>query len=463
MFVKPFGSLGFLDASTVELERLLEEAGRRRREQLLTRVSLPLRAGRLPSGFTLLTVESASAAQDLALAVLRGAQRAGGTVAVVDPAGRLEGPLRRHPGEDYQWLLYARPESAEEALAVLFALARSEAADLTLVEGFLTAFHLLEARAVPKPLARAFAELHQRWSSRDSLTLLIEALPRPRRRWWRRERQPEWLSELVGPYGPHASVDDFIRRAEVAKVPDGKGSLREALSEGLTRQATPEPRKGMSVSLKEALAGARKGVTKIFRTLPSEGRSARRNRSKEAGEPRAGVSPDGEVASLEEKHDRGWEPPSPPPGPLQATTEDAPPGPPGPEQRFVNTWFEGEEPVVPLVVGRRYRFRLQIGPRRAEAGPEPAPFVEPDWGDKVAIDLLISLYSEDFQIEGRHHRFILFRQEASEVLTSHLTPRRSGRLRLQLLVSLARELEVLQQLGIEVEAVEAPALTPATA
>ncbi len=121
--------------------------------------------------------------------------------------------------------------------------------------------------------------------------------------------------------------------------------------------------------------------------------------------------------------------------------------------RYVNTWFEGDEPVLPLVAGRRYEFKLAIGARRERDGVEATVFVEPDFAHHQNVDLLISLYSEDFEIETPSHQLCLWKDADSDTVATGVTPRRPGRAEIRVVISLYRELEVLQRLSVGVDVV----------
>jgi len=125
-----------------------------------------------------------------------------------------------------------------------------------------------------------------------------------------------------------------------------------------------------------------------------------------------------------------------------------------PIDRVVNTWFESEHrPVLPLLVGSTYVFKLDIGAPHHERGAQGATFTEPDFGDRKNIDLLISLFSDDFTIASPHHRLNLPKKANSDVIRANVTVLRPGRCRIDVIISLRRELEVLQRLQVEVEAI----------
>lgn len=116
--------------------------------------------------------------------------------------------------------------------------------------------------------------------------------------------------------------------------------------------------------------------------------------------------------------------------------------------RVVNTWFDSDHPP-PFLVGQRYVFCLQIGPERE--GAEKAKFAEPDFGNHASLDICVSLYSRDCELENSGGVLHLDRVGATDVLAVGLRPRRSGRCKLDIVLSLARELDVLQTLAVELE------------
>jgi len=184
------------------------------------------------------------------------------------------------------------------------------------------------------------------------------------------------------------------------------------------------------------------------------------------------------------------EPPPPPPptspaapAPVSApATAEAPPPPPAPaaepapspapavppagisvypkpielkKARFVNTWFEGEEPVLPLRLGDWHIFKLNIGARRQDFSGTSAPFTEPAFGQQNQQNLLVSFFSEHFEITKRHIDLVLPRAGDTDAIETRLKPIHAGECVLEIVVSLAKELEILQTLEVRVEAIEA--------
>ena len=156
--------------------------------------------------------------------------------------------------------------------------------------------------------------------------------------------------------------------------------------------------------------------------------------------------------------------PSPTPSPPEPglATEVGEPSDEAAPDRVVNAWFTGDDDIPPLRVGTRYMFRLNIGQPRSEPAGTSRPFREPNFGHHQSLDLLVSLYSHDLEIERATHILTLPRLGDSVPITTTMTPLRAGECRLQVLVSLARELEQLQIVEISVAATS-QALIPAGA
>jgi hypothetical protein len=127
-----------------------------------------------------------------------------------------------------------------------------------------------------------------------------------------------------------------------------------------------------------------------------------------------------------------------------------------PDGRFVNTWFEGEEPVLPLPVGRPRELHLSIGPRTDPETGSSTPFDhEPAPADRVP--LLVNVFGADFDIEPRWSVLLLPRApQASDETRFSVTARRAGDLVLRIVICTLRELELLQELEIDASAVETP-------
>ncbi len=124
----------------------------------------------------------------------------------------------------------------------------------------------------------------------------------------------------------------------------------------------------------------------------------------------------------------------------------APPG-----ARVVNTWFNGDPPFPPLRAGQRVFFNFNIGRPRHEALGATTEFSEPDFGRRDHLMLLVSLFSEDFAIEQRQQMLVLPKRGDTNTLFSVVTPRHAGPCRLEMVISLAKELDVLQQLHVDVD------------
>jgi serine/threonine protein kinase len=128
-----------------------------------------------------------------------------------------------------------------------------------------------------------------------------------------------------------------------------------------------------------------------------------------------------------------------------------------PLPRFVNAWFEGREPILPLEVGISYKFKVNIGARREAETSQAAEFGEPDFGNKDALMLLVSFFSEDFAIDRktRQRPLKLLKIGDSEAVETMVSPLHQGACRIEIAISLQVELDLLQTLDFEVQAVEA--------
>jgi hypothetical protein len=219
------------------------------------------------------------------------------------------------------------------------------------------------------------------------------------------------------------------------------------------RTLNPDVTPDLSSLVSDLLNGRVSGITQLRRGL--ERAASRRGPSQFEGLERrsTGAYPPPQSPS-ELEPDRGARGPeaaaSPsvihsPLAPVEAETPKA-----TREGRVLNAWFTGEPPFPPLRAGRPYDFLFQIGAPRPQGQGVVVAFVEPDFGGHPSLSLLVSLFSEDFVIEVRQHDLVLPLTGETEVAKTRLTPRRGGLLRLEVVVSLARELDVLQQLFIEV-------------
>ena len=130
---------------------------------------------------------------------------------------------------------------------------------------------------------------------------------------------------------------------------------------------------------------------------------------------------------------------------------------PKPVQRYVRMWFDSEEQVPPLRVGQWYTFKFNIVPNQAQRDSSSVPLAEPDFGGRDELDLLLSLFSEDFDVKQQHHPVVLPRVGPTEVLQTRLKPRHSDMCRIEIIVSLAKELAILQELEVTVQVADASA------
>jgi hypothetical protein len=126
-------------------------------------------------------------------------------------------------------------------------------------------------------------------------------------------------------------------------------------------------------------------------------------------------------------------------------------------ERSVNTWFEGDEPVLPLVVGFGVLLSINVGPTRD--GGMSMPFTEPNRDATHDIDILVTVYGSAFAVQPRSRQLVLPPMPAaSEPVAFAITPRQPGEHVLRIILSTHRELELLQELELDLTVVEERAL-----
>lgn len=125
----------------------------------------------------------------------------------------------------------------------------------------------------------------------------------------------------------------------------------------------------------------------------------------------------------------------------------------GLERRFVNTWFESQNEVQapPLFVNRFYTLKLNIGSRRNDSSAE---FEGADFGGRENVSLLVSLFGEDFEMENRCLLLELSRRGDSSPVETSVKPLSAKKCKLEIVISLAVELEVIQTCEVEVAAID---------
>jgi serine/threonine protein kinase len=118
--------------------------------------------------------------------------------------------------------------------------------------------------------------------------------------------------------------------------------------------------------------------------------------------------------------------------------------------RSVNTWMEPIDDPLPVKRNCWYKFALNIGHTRKGLA---TPFHEPDFGKSAALDLLICLFSRDFKIERRQLVLTIPKEGESQVVDTKVRALRDGNCRIDILICLRKELELLQSLvaNIDVE------------
>ncbi len=108
----------------------------------------------------------------LALRLVAGVQRGGGTAAFIDAEGTLDPPRAAAAGVDLRTLVAARPADGEEALQMVDALLRARAADLVVVDSVAALVPRAELLA---PMGESPAGLHARLMSQSLRRLVAQA------------------------------------------------------------------------------------------------------------------------------------------------------------------------------------------------------------------------------------------------------------------------------------------------
>ena len=117
--------------------------------------------------------------------------------------------------------------------------------------------------------------------------------------------------------------------------------------------------------------------------------------------------------------------------------------------RFVNVWTDADTPE--LEVGDRwYTLSLQIATTADRR--TVAPFAEPALDGQQVTDLLVSFYSDDLEIKTLHQTISLPAAGKSGIAQSLIRPRHGGTCKIEIIISLARELEILQVVEVDITA-----------
>lgn len=482
MKIKGFGDTEFTSISTGTADELrrrlrLTAAGSRLRKTLKAlptgSKTLDRATGEdgLPRG-TLAMIGGASLARNraLALSMVASAQLSGGRVVVVDSTKHLWKSLLGHAQIDESRLAFLECPNPVESIRAARKLCRLGKVDLVLVGP------LAGAAAGGTPAAWMVRNQAMADSLRDEITLLGSQVKKGSTAVVVLHGGPT-ISSPVSQLGrtrkalEDAASYDFLTRP-LASDRRGKGSRDPVITGGRFQvdvigasslpagQANIDLNPGGGVSTGGDLLeyGLAEGMIhrrgSVYKTLDGASLGRGREAAKAALE---AYSSRQEQVSTEQPLASGA------PSVLDylttaAASEDGesraetkqPPG------RSLNTWFEGpDDDLPPLVTGRTYDFKFQIARRKTEkAAGQATDFVEPDFGEHLNVSILATLYSDDFDIDRRHHQFWLDRVEDSVVLSTEVIPRTSGIGSIRLVLSLQRELEILQAVRVEVEVVE---------
>jgi RecA DNA recombination protein len=118
----------------------------------------------------------------------------------------------------------------------------------------------------------------------------------------------------------------------------------------------------------------------------------------------------------------------------------------------VNTWFEADAgSSLPLQVGCLYDLNVRIGrPEDHGAGSWARLGKVPDFGEHDAVDLVVTVHSQDFAVAVGSRSFRLHRIDGSDLVTFAVQPLAAGECTLRLSISTARELELLHKVELSV-------------
>lgn len=451
--------------------------------------------GGLPRGCVVDLEGRTQPGEALLWSTLSETQNAGGVAVVLDPTQKFTRKRALKYGADFKRLIVVRPKSVEEALELVRRLVNLQGVDLVLVDALdeianeASGWRPLASRLTARRLRRALDELQN--SVHDSPTcLMVTHGVGPRVSWltdWvvehmsdlRLDVEPakEWEADAVeevqvevtppvqsearrvtvqiGPTGQIMRLSDLIDPAISEELIERRGpALAYGRTElGSTRaeavqalRENPDLALDLERRVEQALVTQRAESHMAF-PGPDQTRGRGRRFRRQPHVPHVDETPD--HAGAESAEASRWD------AEEAEGPGDQPTG--RPAARYVNTWFEGEgETLLPLVVGQAYSFKLYIGARKEEPEPgaQTAPFAEPDFGARQELDLLIGLYSEDFSIVRSQHPLVLPRVGPSPEIQTKVTPAHAGACRISIVVSLVRELELLQELEIEVAAKE---------
>ena len=117
------------------------------------------------------------------------------------------------------------------------------------------------------------------------------------------------------------------------------------------------------------------------------------------------------------------------------------------EEGRINAWIEDGEP--PLEIGRTYRFGINIGKLRQRALGNLQAIEE---RDEKSLGILIVVGGHGFSVEPQGQSLLLPTHGDTEAVFFAITPVRRGSLLLRITLYLARELTLLEEFEIPINA-----------
>jgi uncharacterized protein (DUF2235 family) len=109
--------------------------------------------------------------------------------------------------------------------------------------------------------------------------------------------------------------------------------------------------------------------------------------------------------------------------------------------RFVNTWLEVQKNKIDPDVW--YFFNINIGPRRMPETGRPRSSTSSE--SESFVQVMVTLFSRDFEIEPRKGMLKLFSEGTTDVFRTRIKARRQGPCRIEIIVTSVDDLNILQR------------------